>query len=192
MQQTDLAGRASGESAGLEFFADRVRARLGEAAVLKPVRVESHLPERAIALVPFAAALPRMVKNTMPLVQPERPIRLFRLPELVDVPVTELPEGPPLRFRWRRAVYSVVRAEGPERIGSEWWRENHFISRKENEKEEDYESRRLELVAEKTVASTRDYFRLEDSGGRRFWLYRQGLYENAKVPPRWFMHGIFA
>src|SRR6185312_8363614 len=165
VQQTDLAGQANDEGASIELFADRVRARLGEAAVLKPMRVESHLPERAIALVPFAAALPGVVKNAMPLVQPERPIRLFRLPEPVDVPATELPEGPPLRFRWRRAVYCVVRAEGPERIGSEWWRENHFIPRKENEKEEDYESRRLELVAKKTVASARDYFRLEDSEG---------------------------
>ncbi|MGB3540820.1 MAG: DNA polymerase Y family protein, partial [Mesorhizobium sp.] len=192
MQQTDLAGQANDEDAGLELFADRVRARLGEAAVLKPMRVESHLPERAIALVPFAEALPGAARNAVPLVRMERPIRLFRLPEPVDVPATELPEGPPLRFRWRRAVYSVARAEGPERIGCEWWREDHFISRKENEKEEDYESRRLELVAKKTAASTRDYFRLEDSEGRRFWLYRQGLYENAKVPPRWFMHGVFA
>lgn len=192
MQQTDLAGQANDEGAGLEHFADRVRARLGEAAVLKPMRVESHLPERAVALVPFAEALPGKVKNAAPLVQSERPIRLFRMPEPVDVPATELPEGPPLRFRWRRAVYSVARAEGPERIGCEWWRENHSVRRKENEKEEDYERRRLKRVAEKTVASTRDYFRLEDSEGRRFWLYRQGLYEAGKVPPRWFMHGIFA
>ena len=92
----------------------------------------------------------------------------------------------------RNTVAGVVRAEGPERIGCEWWRENHFIPRKENEKEEDYESRRLELVAKKTATSIRDYFRLEDSEGRRFWLYRQGLYENAKFPPRWFMHGVFA
>jgi protein ImuB len=192
LQQTDLAGDADDEGADLERFADRVRARLGESAVLRPVAVESHLPERAARLVPFAQVMPERLKGAVSFVQSERPIRLLRPPEPVDVPVTELPEGPPLRFRWRRAVYSVARAEGPERIGGEWWRENHFIPRKENEKEEDYESRRLKLVAEKMVASTRDYFRIEDSEGRRYWLYRQGLYGAAKTPPRWFMHGLFA
>src|SRR6185312_553773 len=80
VQQTDLAGQANDEGASIELFADRVRARLGEAAVLKPMRVESHLPERAVALVPFAGAPPGAAKNAVPLVQPERPIRLFRLP----------------------------------------------------------------------------------------------------------------
>lgn len=192
VQQTDLAGEANDKDADIELFADRVRARLGEAAVLKPIPVESHLPERAVALVPFAEALPGKVNKAAPLVRMERPIRLFRLPEPVDVPATELPEGPPLRFRWRRAVYNVARAEGPERIGCEWWRQSHVVLRKEDEAEDDYEKRRMELVAEKTIASVRDYFRIEDSQGRRFWLYRQGLYETAKVLPRWFMHGIFA
>ena len=78
-----------------------------------------------------------------------------------------MPEGPPLRFRWRRASYRVANAEGPERIAHEWWRE-----------EEESE--------------TRDYFRIEDEEGRRYWLYRQGLYGVAEVPPRWFIHGLFA
>jgi protein ImuB len=192
LQQTDLAGDTGGEGADLEQFADRVRARLGESAVLRSLPVASHLPERAARLVPFAQAARERLKAASSLALSERPIRLLRPPEPVEVPVTELPEGPPLRFRWRRAVYSVRRAEGPERIGCEWWQENHFIPRKENEKEEAYESRRLRLIAERTVSSARDYFRVEDSEGRRYWLYRQGLYGAAKVPPRWFMHGFFA
>lgn len=175
-QQTDLAGQASEgrEQAGVEMFADRVRARLGETAVLKPVPVESHLPERAIALVPFAQALPKKparMKETVPppAIRRQRPVRLFRSPEPIEVPATELPEGPPLHFRWRRALYKVARAEGPERIAPEWWRPGV-----------DQE------------APTRDYFRIEDAEGRRYWLFRQGLYEAAKTPPRWFMHGIFA
>ena len=40
--------------------------------------------------------------------------------------------------------------------------------------------------------ATRDYFRVEDVDGRRYWLYRQGLYGPAEPPPRWFMHGVFA
>ena len=84
------------------------------------------------------------------------------------MPATEVPEGPPLHFRWRRALYRVARAEGPERIAPEWWREG-------------------------ADAPVRDYFRVEDADGRRYWLYRQGLYGAAqKAVPRWFMHGLFA
>jgi protein ImuB len=46
---------------------------------------------------------------------------------------------------------------------------------------------------------TRDYFRVEDEAGLRFWLYRDGLYEceldpqtGRPVQPSWFMHGLFA
>ncbi|TKB35753.1 MAG: DNA polymerase Y family protein, partial [Mesorhizobium sp.] len=102
--------------------------------------------------------------------RPERPIRLFRSPEPIEVPATEMPEGPPLNFRWRRALYRVARAEGPERIAPEWWRE----------------------TAGREDAPTRDYFRIEDADGRRYWLYRQGLYGASQPSPRWFMHGIFA
>ncbi len=127
------------------------------------------LPERAARLMPFAQAVPERLRGAVSFALPERPIRLLRPPEPVEVPVTELPEGPPLRFRWRRAVYSVARAEGPERIEPEWWR-----ARAGRE------------------PAARDYFRVEDSEGRRYWLYRQGLYDAAKAPPRWFMHGFFA
>ncbi|TIT18164.1 MAG: DNA polymerase Y family protein, partial [Mesorhizobium sp.] len=66
--------------------------------------------------------------------------------------------------------YRVARAEGPERIAPEWWRE----------------------TAGREDAPTRDYFRIEDADGRRYWLYRQGLYGASQPSPRWFMHGIFA
>jgi len=82
-----------------------------------------------------------------------------------------VPDGPPVRFRWRRAIYRVARAEGPERIAAEWWRQ---------------------LPGEEETP-TRDYYRIEDSEGRRYWLYRQGLYSSAsQTAPRWFMHGVFA
>ena len=38
---------------------------------------------------------------------------------------------------------------------------------------------------------TRDYYVAEDDGGRRFWLFREGLYSPDDTP-RWFMHGFFA
>jgi protein ImuB len=98
---------------------------------------------------------------------PDRPLRLFARPELVEV-IAEVPEGPPLRFRWRRVTHHVARAEGPERISSEWWREVD------------------------QGRATRDYFRVEDAEGRRYWLFREGLYGRETASPVWYMHGLFA
>lgn len=166
--QTDLAGESTGTGDSLAHFVDRVRARLGGDVLVQPVPVESHIPERAIRMVPFAAGgtCPARQEAQPVSAGPERPIRLFSRPEPLEVVAAEVPEGPPLRFRWRRATYRVARAEGPERLSPEWWR----------------------MAGD---ASERDYFRIEDAEGRRFWLYRQGLYGAARDMPRWFMHGIF-
>ena len=162
--QGDLAGAHGRPEEDLALFADRLQARLGTAALMRPVPVESHLPERAALLVPFAAdagALPAAPTA------PERPIRLLARPEPVEVIASEVPEGPPLNFRWRRTLHRVLRSEGPERIAPEWWREPE-------------------------ATPTRDYFHVEDEAGRRYWLFREGLYGAVPGMPRWFMHGIFA
>ncbi|MGN6772045.1 MAG: DNA polymerase Y family protein [Rhizobiaceae bacterium] len=179
--QADLSGEDASEQERLVLFADRIRARLGEHAVLKTIPVESHLPERAAAAVPFAgkAAVYETTPAPNPSTRgvgvrgggkphiPERPIRLFSSPEPIEAVAAEVPEGAPASFRWRRAFHRVAASEGPERIAPEWWRGDG------NE-------------------GTRDYFRVEDEEGRRFWLYRQGLYGEVPQGPRWFMHGIFA
>lgn len=166
--QADLGGAEADEGEELAVFADRVRARLGQAAVLRPLMVESHIPERAAVAVPFAeAAAGGPAAKEEKRGQADRPIRLFRHPEPVEVMMAEIPEGPPARFRWRRALHDVARAEGPERIAPEWWRERE-------------------------EAATRDYFRIEDAEGRRYWLFRQGFYGATEAAPRWYMHGIFA
>ena len=169
MEQTALTGEAASGGEALALFVDRVKARLGDGALFRPVPVASHVPERAVRLDPAVGRSIAAGKSSTPRVGRgrERPVRLFRHPEPVDVAATELPEGPPLNFRWRRAMHRVSRAEGPERIAPEWWREG-----------ED--------------AATRDYFRVEDAEGRRYWLFRQGLYGASAEPPRWFIHGIFA
>jgi protein ImuB len=169
--QTDLAGDTIDAGEDLALFADRIRARLGDNALLVPVMVESHIPERATIAATFGekpwGAGPGTTKPTpQSRNSPERPVRLFRDPEPVEV-TAELPEGPPARFHWRRALHRVAAAEGPERIAPEWWRD-------------------------KADAPTRDYFRVEDEAGRRYWLFREGFYGGAKTFPRWFMHGIFA
>jgi protein ImuB len=176
IRQADLAGDVEEDEEGLALFVDRIRARLGDGAVMKPVAIESHLPERAVTTIPYwenppqrvsppkKPAAPRNLPTTTPF-QPERPIRLFRVPEPIEVPATEIPDGPPPQFRWRRALHRVASVEGPERIAAEWWRKQE---------------------------PTRDYYRVEDTDGRRYWLYRQGFYSDSEPPPRWFMHGVFA
>ena len=102
---------------------------------------------------------------------PLRPLRLFARPEPIEVLFAEVPDKPPTRFKWRRACHTVVRAEGPERVAMEWW---HGLRE----------------------VSARDYFRVEDEAGLRFWLYRDGLYgesaEQQAGQPDWFLHGLFA
>ncbi len=166
--QTDLSGPASAEEEEFSLLADRIRARLGDEAILVPALAESHLPERRARFVPFGGESPSAVEpSSAGEAKPTthlRPIRLLEKPEPVEASA-EVPEGPPLSFRWRRALYRVARAEGPERIASEWWRED-------------------------PPAPARDYFRVEDVDGRRYWLFREGLY-GGEIAPRWFMHGMF-
>jgi protein ImuB len=168
--QGDLAGASAETGEALAHFADRIRARLGEGVLLKPVLRESHLPEDAARMVPFAEPPPKAADAGERLPErfapQERPIRLFREPEAIEV-TAELPEGPPARFRWRQVSYRVTKAEGPERVAPEWWRE-------------------------KQASPTRDFYRVEDQDGRRYWLCREGFYGDAEAMPRWFVQGLFA
>jgi protein ImuB len=162
--QPDFAS-ARRSDLSLDDFVAKVEARLGGGVIRVPVLHESHVPERASALAPFSR---EAVTAGEPAGWPAlmRPLRLFTHPEPVEA-IAEVPEGPPITFRWRRALHRVSRAEGPERIEAEWWIDGE-------------------------AANPRDYFRIEDQGGRRFWLYREGLYGAGTLPPRWFMHGVFA
>jgi protein ImuB len=84
--------------------------------------------------------------------------------------MAEIPEGPPARFTWRRVSRRVIKAEGPERIAPEWWR----------------------ALTLHTKARPRDYYRIEDEDGCRYWVFREGLYqESAGETPGWFLHGVF-
>jgi protein ImuB len=100
--------------------------------------------------------------------KPPRPIRLFDPPEPVEA-FWLLPDDPPFRFTWRRRRHRVMRANGPERIADEWWRPE----------------------SSGEVDAIRDYYRVEDEEGRRFWLFRAGLHGGDHMP-RWFVHGIFS
>ncbi|MEQ1936858.1 DNA polymerase Y family protein [Mesorhizobium sp. CN5-321] len=192
MRQTDLGEDRRDDEDRFALFADRVCARFGRNAIRKPVPVASHLPERAVAFSPYAEApAATSAREAESPATAERPLRLFKRPEPIEV-MTGIPEGPLLNFRWRRAHYPVVRAEGPERIGSEWWLETPPVERKQDETGEACEAGRKQAAGESAAQRTRDYFRVEDAEGRRYWLYRQGLYGRSGEPPRWFLHGVFA
>jgi protein ImuB len=153
------------EEKEIRFLVDRLAARFGANRILAFQPNDTHIPEAAFVAMPAQSAQDakweRDAKEA-----PRRPLRLFARPEPVQA-VAAVPEGPPLRFRWRRALHDVVLAEGPERIAMEWWRHQN-------------------------PQASRDYFRVEDSQGKRFWLYREGIYERETLAPRWFMHGVFA
>ena len=179
-RQSDLISQTHCED-GLIALIDRLGARLGTDRVQRFVMSETHIPERSFGLLP-AIHTPHRKVNSSPrshgslaLAEPEelqthdeqltRPIMLLNRPEVVDV-MAEIPEGPPLRFRWRKVTYEIMASEGPERISCEWWRDGRN-------------------------AMSRDYYKVEDSTGRRFWIYRLGLYERETNHPRWYMHGMF-
>jgi protein ImuB len=88
-----------------------------------------------------------------------RPVRLLDPPQPVDA--VAAPDEAPVAFVWRRIRHRVHNADGPERIAGEWWQDASAIT------------------------PMRDYFRVEDERGRRFWLFR------AAGGGQWFLHGFF-
>jgi protein ImuB len=175
-QQRDLDANVH-DNDELAALIDRIAARIGGKRVVVHLPQDTHIPERAVLAAPaqyhLAAATQAVWPSRAVGEPPLRPLRLFERPEQIQV-IAQVPDGPPARFVWRRATHAVVRAEGPERVAMEWWRAQGAML-------------------------TRDYFRVEDEAGLRFWLYRDGLYDREvaqeagrAVQPNWFMHGLFA
>lgn len=149
---------------------DRLAIRLGADKVIRLGPHDSHIPERAQLLLAAqreTASWPRAKDDAPPL----RPLFLLDPPERVSV-LAEVPEGPPRRFHHRGVAHDVHRVEGPERIAAEWWRRKHGHRPGEG-------------------GLTRDYYRIEDQEGRRFWLFRHGLF-GERSNPDWYLHGLFA
>jgi protein ImuB len=192
--QESLVEEPSGERE-LARLVDRLTVKLGPGRVRRPQRHESHLPERASGWVAAVSSSPsQMGRGTIPhrgygggvkddganhpftmlrmVPLPSKswggtkPSRLLDRPEAIDV-IYATPEGMPRRFVWRRAVHDIARAEGPERIAPEWWRQP-------------------------SSARLRDYYYVEDASGRRYWIYREGLAGDGRGgAPGWFIHGLF-
>ena len=189
-EQIGLGGHE--DQAELDRLVDRLSARLGRRRVARLVALDSHSPELAARALPaqdMTQALARAALASEASGQrgnsisaraelgweawrrfrieadlSPRPLRLLARPEPIQDVFALVPDGPPVRFRWRRAMHEVVASEGPERIEGAWWSEDG--------------------------GPARDYFRVEDKAGLRFWLFRAGLYRDRAVP-RWFLHGMY-
>lgn len=161
----------SEETVEVDRLVDRLAARLGSRRVGRLVAHDSHIPECAGTVLPAQAHAGAEIedgwrafrRHRATVALSPRPLRLFARPEPIEA-IAMVPDGPPLRFRWRRALHEVAAAEGPERIEGAWWNEDG--------------------------GPTRDYFRVEDVAGHRFWMFRAGLYRETSAP-RWFLHGLF-
>jgi protein ImuB len=191
-RQDSLVEAPPGE-ADVARLIDRLTVKLGPEQVRRPRGRESHVPERASGWIgaidlssPVFAGEGGATKGGGVLRQAKKgpstacggpppreiagriskPPRMLDRPELIGV-LYATPEGVPRRFAWRRVVHDIVRAEGPERIAPEWWRE-------------------------RSNARLRDYYRVEDSEGRRYWIYREGIVGDGRGgAPDWFVHGLF-
>lgn len=164
LEQGDIEASAQAHGTSLAAFIDRLTVRLGRRAVSRPVPHASHLPERAQRWQPPLTPEP-VSQGELPF--HARPLKLFDRAEKIAV-LYASPDGYPRSFRWRGEVREVLRVEGPERIAPEWWRERS--------------STRL-----------RDYYRIEDQQGRRYWIYRQGLADDGRGGmPEWFLQGLYA
>lgn len=170
-QETIIPAAAPGElgqTAGLAPLIDRLGSRLGLEHVIRLAPVDSHLPDRAVRRAPALDPVPDRWPR-----QPMRPTRLLRRPEPIDV-VAPLADGdpgePPGLFQWRGRRHRVQAAQGPERFAPEWWRQAGAWRR-----------------------GTRDYYRIQDERGARFWVFRTGMSRRrAFGAPDWFMHGFFS
>tara|TARA_R110002167_G_scaffold8955_8_gene41141 strand:- start:10266 stop:11864 length:1599 start_codon:yes stop_codon:yes gene_type:complete len=172
-RQTELAAQVADDRAeALAPLIDRLSARLGEGQVLRPERVDSWIPERAERLRPALGVAPSLTDAGD---GRRRPVLMFEPPEPIEA-LAELPDGAPARFTWRRVSRRVKRADGPERLSPEWWRPR----------------------PDGRQVRTRDYYCVEDDGGHRYWLFREGLYGREYAghaderAPSWWMHGVFA
>ncbi|MEM7700956.1 MAG: DNA polymerase Y family protein [Pseudomonadota bacterium] len=162
--QSDIEEAAQRHGTSLSACVDRLSVRLGPRAVRRPVPRASHVPERSQG---WQEPLESQVALQSAFDFHSRPLKLLNRVEKIAV-LYASPDGFPQRFRWRGHVRDVVRVEGPERIAPEWWRE-------------------------RSTVRLRDYYRIEDASGRRYWIYRHGIAGDQRGGlPDWYLQGLYS
>ncbi|MEQ8785464.1 MAG: hypothetical protein RIC55_04165 [Pirellulaceae bacterium] len=132
----------------LAVLVDRLSSRLGRQAVLRPRLQADAQPERACRYQALTGKLRKRARGRTAaprFAAAERPLQLLSPAEAIET-VAVVPDGPPIRFHWRRRDYRVARHWGPERIETGWWRGRSV---------------------------QRDYYRVETTDGQRYWLFRR-------------------
>ena len=161
LRAIDLAPVSARDREAEARLVDRLGIRLGDRSIGRPSIRLVHAPERANH---WSLSVPEAANQSA--IAPDgvvrRPLTLFGRAQPVDA-ISPMPDGPPKRFTWRRIPHDVVRAEGPERIAPNWLRA--------------------------PGGHTRDYYRVEDREGRRFWLYSEAPRDG--MAPKWYLHGLF-
>jgi protein ImuB len=175
LPETGAPTRPSWSWDGTIDLADRLALRLGAQNVVRLSPHDSHLPHRVQVTVPFATSVPENVPagawTRLASMKGARPIRLLQRPDEITV-TAMLPDDPPRQFQWHRHTHRIVRVEGPERIADEWWHPRPGGR----------------TAPANSVPPVRDYYRVEDNDGARFWLFRDGMVNAAK----WYLHGFCA
>ncbi len=149
----------------LAHLIDRLSTMFGRDRIRRLRSVDSHIPERAQAMVSVQTAGAAKQWNHAPANGETRlrPPLIFAHPHPIEVEADE--DERPLSVHWRRSIHNITYATGPERIADEWWRP-------------------------RSAYGTRDYYRIESEQGRRFWIFRADVTTPAKKQ-RWFLHGLF-
>ena len=153
---------------------DRLVIRLGFDSIVCLKPIARYFPELASQEIP-AVLMPAGLKEEWKKLthHPLRPLRLLARPLPVEV-VVLTPGGLPVQFLWHRRRLKVAVAEGPERITAEWWKNDDNLKKNQP-----------------FVDRTRDYYRVEDEEGKRYWLYCEKINQPDSLL-KWHIHGFFA
>jgi protein ImuB len=147
------------DSNSLSELLDRMAGKIGVDHIHRYIPDEHYWPERSVKLASSLDEKPTTLwKTSRP-----RPIHLLLYPQPIHV-TAPVPDYPPMNFRFKGKLHTVIKSDGPERIEQEWWIQE---------------------------GQHRDYYCVEDEEGRRYWLFRAGYY-SADKNYQWYLHGFFA
>lgn len=160
-QHTLIDGVSPATTKQLANLINRLSCRLGRQGVVGVTLLAEPLIERSYHYTPLTGKRPTPPRSTPralrhhPLAPGWRPLRLENPPAHIRA-MSVAPHGPPIQFDFRGHTHTVKLFWGPERIETGWWR---------------------------GPTIRRDYWKVEDQTGHRFWMFRE--LRNRE----WFVHG---